>query len=204
MLEKLRPILFCTLAILASCNTEQSLENDEIVVSIFSSDEIKDLSRIHDFFSDEICQTIGYDNSKPNDCFEKYLEENRKTAFTGSYPNVISEDLIEEMLQSLESNVFDEIWKDEIYIDEWSRKHEFISIKNFNSKYVDFLESVGKHDSEIRLLLKDLQSSGTLGSTDYRLIAYPNNFNTEDVKIRLIIAIHFITIFSSKDIEAPE
>jgi hypothetical protein len=175
-----------------SCNADTEIETDDLIQKVFSESEIEDLNSIEEFFKNQIKRTVNCDE---NDCFDQFMKESISAAETGLLPIEISNQEIKDLFSEFQSNLFDEIWRIQYYTDELGTKHESIGLEVFEKKYGEFLILLSKNDLAIKEYYNHLKSAGNIDSgAQGMLIISPEKFKTNDYKIRLVIAIHYITI----------
>jgi hypothetical protein len=205
MLNYIKAISLASLFLFLSCNSKQSLEKDDLVLSVYSKEEAHDLKKIRDFFTDQICEKTRLENSNPIECYDKFMKDMKKSGSTGTYTYIISSDDIDEMFKSLESEVSNEIWNRDTFTNEFGVTHEFLDLNLYKNTYSDFLGLVGENDQAIKEYHEDLLSAGTISATTVAImLMFPEKYNTTDEKVQLIIAVHYITCFYQHVIEAPE
>ena len=189
-----RIALFVILFVAAGCNKKDDIQSNETVLTVFSEAEAKDLQSIHDYFSDQICKSTGKDN--PADCFEKFIADLMAEApSSGIAENPVDRTELDDFFRKLESGVFDKVWRRNEAYDEEGLNHETISMKPFG-EYGRFLELVGKDDPAIREYHTDLGRAGTLSATMVAsVMLFPAKYNVSDCRVRLVLAIHYITFF---------
>ncbi len=195
MFNYAKRIVFLLILFLLSCNSNKTLTNSDIISGIFSSEEAVDLQRIHDFFAREICKKTGIDENNTIACFENFQEEMKATGKTGTYTYLIDFERIKELFTDLKTGVFNQIWTKENSIDEHGFPHEIISI-NLPSDYTLFLKKVGEKDEAIAAYHEDLLKAGGISATTTAsMLMLPEKYNVDDPHVRLIIAIHYLTIY---------
>ena len=174
--------IFIGLLILSCTNSDSALEEHQIVSEVFDKNEISNLQEILDFFTQEICTSEGGNSSNPRECFDKLQSRlNRDSPSSGV---IVLEINYSEQKKLYDLPIFNEIW----YFDNYG-----LELSN-TGKYAEYLESLGKEYESVSKYSTDLSRSGALsGSMTAALLLTPEKFNTADVGVRLLIAIHYLT-----------
>jgi len=205
--------------LLVSCNGNTDLTSDELILEHFSKNEANNLQEIHEFFTREICTIDDTDNSSQASCYEEFLDYNDKE-LPSSDPNIESiriKDPIRpgrqvEFFEKLDTNLFDEIWIRHYYKRDDSTTTVTIGIKS-SGRYIDFLAALGNEYESIEQYKNNIISDSKLKTTDGRVLEgfmtmktqkhvlnNPDEFDVHDVKIRLVLAIHYLTLFYDKEV----
>ena len=100
-----------------------------------------------------------------------------------------------DLYNQIDKKTFENIWSIG-----WSRKMDSNdTLKNVelnrHGKYVEFLKTLGKQDSIIDKYCTGLEVAGDISPAMVAdLVKNYNNYNIKDPKIRLMIAIHYLTL----------
>lgn len=175
---------------LVSCNdsfTTSEMKNN------FSSDEIKDLKTIVDFYKGQLS------NEKNND-FEKVFNETLVL-----YQNNQNRDNFYNVNFNSQKNIYDSISEstfNKIWLFNKSYDFEESTIKKrlgfkYEGNYNSFLKDVAKNNSIINEYIDILESAGDFSNSNYLIYDILKNkesYNLKDPNIQLIIAIDNLSI----------
>ena len=186
------------LIILFNANCNKSYENllykDQLLKKHFSQDDVKMLNEILLFF-DKVVKQNCQNKSNITKCYFKYLKRIKENYSTGDLGLNISPKEQKELFNRINAESFKKIW---VYNKSFSRetdtKGEILSIKN-QSEYIDFLKTMSEYDNTVKGYYEPYRSVGEMnaGSVSYVVHSY-QKFNLDDEKIRLILAIHYLTL----------
>jgi hypothetical protein len=167
------------------------LANDSTIVKVFSIEEIKGLQLMLDFFTKEICSYAGIDASDPSKGFTGYLSMLKEQSISGSYKIPFSLAQQNELFKNVSSQLIKEIW----IPSSDPKSYELIAT---NGKYLTFLTILANEDPVWMSYKNNVLSAGTISASNQAMvILQPDLFDTDDIRIRLLIAIHFFTINSN-------
>jgi hypothetical protein len=180
-----------------SCNTEKqiSLSDDNTIKTVFNSSEINDLLKIQNFFD----KSIGLaDNKNQTDLIKVYtdffkLNSEIEKAADLELPIDFKNQKV--LYNQLDKTTFDDIWSIG-----WSMKmNSSDTLKNIelnrSGKYAGFLKSLGDKDSMVNKYYNSLELAGDISpSMISDLVKNYDNYDIKDPKIRLLIAIHYLTL----------
>ena len=186
--------ILLTSTILLGCSQGSGINNNETVREVFSSSEAEGLEEIHDFFTDLICEKT--DKSNPVDCYEAYMSDLKaETPTTGVYPNLCSKSEQDEFFKSVDPKLFSEIWRYE-NVNGGENNSSWIEIEiNNQGRYAEYLELLGKESPGIRDYYDGIMMGGAItASVQTSVLMFPENYDMQDSRIRLVIAIHYLTI----------
>ncbi|PIE46446.1 MAG: hypothetical protein CSA42_08535, partial [Gammaproteobacteria bacterium] len=110
-MNKYYSIIF-TILTLVGCSYKQpkSLDTDPIVMQIFEDAEIRDLSKILQFFEEQICVNQQIDNKNISDCYKAYLKQLSKAVETGCIEINIPFAEQKKMYKTIDTSTFNQIW----------------------------------------------------------------------------------------------
>ena len=194
-MRKLPLILTMIVAISCSSQRQDSLSNDSTVKMVFDSSEINDLLKIQDFFDKSIGLT---DKNKDEDVLKVYADffnTNSEIEKVADLELPINFNDQKDLYNQIDKKTFENIWSIG-----WSRKMDSNdTLKNVelnrHGKYVEFLKTLGKQDSIIDKYCTGLEVAGDISPAMVAdLVKNYNNYNIKDPKIRLMIAIHYLTL----------
>lgn len=186
--------MLLTSTILLGCSQSSGIKNNETVRKVFSSSEAQGLEEIHDFFTDKICAETG--KNDPAECYETYmLDLKAETPSTGVYPYFCSKSEQDELLNNLDTDLFSEIWRYE-NVAGGENNGSWTEIElNHEGKYAEFLDLLGNDYLSINEYQNALHSRGALTSSiQTSVLMFPENYDVQDERIRLVIAIHYLTV----------
>ena len=181
----------------------QELRTDPTVNSIFTSREISNLEKILNFFAQQICTSGEIDDHQEISCYTSYCRnlKERTSAFS-SVDLKLSLAAQREFYNRLDTSTFNEIWHHE---KSWNTKTgDTITRINLDPEgnYAKFLEALGHEYSQVGEYYDDLESMGGICPTQLaQLLMNYREFNFTDERIRLLFAIHYLTMneqFSGK------
>lgn len=188
-------IFFLFFLISCSNNNKEKLKSDSIITSVFDKTEIRDLQTILDFFDNEICKNGILEENK---CYQAFLER-IKSEFIETNGTINLEIPFEEqheMYKKINISTFNEIWMFGKLFPSGSYTDTLKSIFiNHSGKYAKFLKEVGKKDSIINIYQDQLYASGDISPQLFsNVLMNYQNYNINDKKVRLVIAIHYLTL----------
>ncbi len=185
------------LLILVGCSgtNQEHLESNSTVTGVFNKSEIQDLAKILKFFDEQICATQQVDISKLSDCYQSFFERMEEAEKTGSIEIKIPFSEQQNLYRQINDSTFNEIW----HFGKSSYRNSpdtlrSISLK-YNSKYVNFLKELGTDDKIIKNYYDNFKASGGISpSMVASLLVNYDNYNINDIRVRLVIAIHYLTM----------
>ena len=180
-----------------------SVLQDSTLTEIFNESELADLNFLLDFFDKHVCEEMNVDASNLSDAYQNYfaklLERSNASYFYISIP--FEQQLI--AYGKIDTSTFKEIWlRGKIFkhnrIDSLGRIEttELESINlNYNGKYYRFLK---KLSSDYKLIEWYCESFDVMGAMSpwmvQNLLVNYKDYNTNDIRIRLFAAIHYLTL----------
>jgi hypothetical protein len=181
---------------LTSCFSESNkeLSSDSLINETFNKSEIKDLQKIFDFFNSEICNS---DYQKLNQCYENYcLEIISQIEKTVAFNTNLNYQKQRELYHKISNNTFKEIWRFQKSLPIYERKDTLKYLGfNYEGKYRVFLNEYGKENYAVKNYAENYNVSADLGpamiaelSMNYKL------FKINELKTKLVIAIHYLTL----------
>lgn len=186
--------------ILISCSIKEKrkLESDSIITSVFNKTEIQDLQTILNFFNKQICENEDFDGQNINNYYQDFMKRLKSESIESNgtiYLEIPFEEQL-KMYKRIENSTFNEIWLFGKSFPLGSSTDTLKSIFiNHSGKYPKFLKEVGKKDSIINIYQEQLSNSGDISPQMFSslLMGY-ENYNIKDIKVRLVIAIHYLTL----------
>lgn len=191
-MKKISQILVLIILVSCSNNNHQELKSSQIAKSVFTNNEIRDLKIIMDFFTEQISDSEYKNNGE---CYQRFFERMKNNSDSGIFEIKIPFENQTQMYEKISDTTFKNIW---VLNKSWKRdsphtlKH--IGIK-YDCKYVDFLELLGKEYEVVSNYYKGFMSCGDICPTMVAdvLINY-DQYDIQDERIRLLIAIHYLTL----------
>ncbi|HNP18666.1 MAG TPA: hypothetical protein PKL31_09550 [Fulvivirga sp.] len=182
-----------------------SLAADTTIISIFSDTEIDDLSRILDFFESQICEIEGVDNVTSIVCYPSFFNRMKASMELGEFKTGISFDEQKELYSRIKPSSFNMIWRFSWKIQSTHNSKDTLKsiIWNYDGKYIDFLKEFSKDNDVVKNYFETYELVGDISpSMIAKLIAYHDIYNINDIRMRLLIAIHYLTL--NDDIKRKE
>ena len=172
------------------------LTSDKSLTKVFNETEIKGLELMIQYVD-----KIVLNREKKTDANEAYHLFFEDSAQTSEYNVLIEENLKYEFLESLDSIQFASIWTFDYHYETIStgdtvyrnlENIKVLSVKS-NSKYMDYLEEIGKEDPFYKILHRNFVNIGNLSASYYQLF-YKNltNFDFNIPKNRLWAAVYLL------------
>ncbi len=170
------------------------LRSDKALTNVFDETEIKGLESMIRYVDNMVLNREK--KTDANEAYQLYFE---KIAQTSEYNVPFEENLKYEFLESLDSMQFASIWtfdrhyetirtSDTVY-----RNLEHIKVLHVksNSKYMDYLEEIGREDPFYKILYRDFSKLGNLSASTYGILFIERltNFDFNIPKNRLWAAI---------------
>ncbi|MFY7709405.1 hypothetical protein ACOSQB_02155 [Tenacibaculum sp. MEBiC07804] len=170
------------------------MKTDVLIKKIFSKNEIDDLQKVFDFFNNEICNS---NNQKLNECYNNYCLEIRSQIEKNVVFNTgLNFEKQKKLYEKLRNSTFKEIWSFQQSLPIRERKDtlKYLGL-NYNGKYRKFLNESGNENKAIKNYAQAFNVNADLGpSMIAELGMNYKTFNTQDLKTKLIIAIHYLTL----------
>ena len=184
--------------ILTSCSTSESIElkSNKTISETFNESEINDLQIIFDFFNGQICDSNKLDYNSLNECYEKYCSEIREQQKTENQfnPKVDFEQQL-EMYKNINKSTFNQIWG---LSKSWNYKtSDTLKYLGLNTvgKYNMFLKKYGEENKPIFEYYENFNAAGDISpSMNASLIMQYELYDISDLRTKLIMAIHYLTL----------
>jgi len=189
-------ILLILLPTIISCSPkDQKISENMTIKSVFDSAEIRDLEKILMFFETQICQNENVSTENVQNCYQSFFIRMEKAEEIGSIDLKISFESQLKLYKEIDSATFNQIWT---FNQSW-KKNSLDTLKsityNCNGKFVRFLETFAKEDEVVKEYYNSFQLAGDIGPTMVaRLRKLHKDYDTHDIRIRLLIAIHYLTL----------
>lgn len=185
-----------------SCSSDKySLENDKAIQLIFNEEEISSLKLIVQFFDEYVSAGIRRNNL--NDSYHSFIESIKYVDSVEDLERKLNldQDGVDNLILILkEKRLSDEVWQYDYGYHHKSKDTLSISLApNFDAKYWRFIDVISQNNITFKEYKTIIEVSGNIPPgivAGFQNIHDKFDFNYEIN--RLIWAVHFITIFSSK------
>jgi hypothetical protein len=189
-------IVIGLLLIVSSCTkTSKSLGEDSMISSIFNSNEIEHLEKVLSFFEKEICYGENLNKDNALDCYESFFARMDKQEELGIFDIQIPFDNQLKLYEQIDSSTFNQLWT---FSWTWrlNAPDSLKSIRfNPNGKYVDFLKTFGQENKLIGEYYTSYETAGDISpSMIMSILKMYKDYNLNDIRIRLFISIHYLTM----------
>ncbi|MFB6320886.1 hypothetical protein [Saccharicrinis sp. FJH54] len=194
-MKKILLIAYCFLIISCSNTKKDDLKSNVTIREAFNDQEIKDLTMMMNFFEDQV---VSLSNNKyPNreEYLKKYLTQLANNAENEGLFLNISFKKQKEMYSQISDSTFNQIWTIGKY---WEfQSPDTLKYLFYNSKgdYIRFMNLLSEDDNLIRNYYEAFISSKNMSPTMIAnvLMRY-EELDISDIRIRLFIAVHYLTI----------
>jgi len=188
-------LLMFNLTLISCSSKRDKLGDNSSIQSIFNEKEIIDLEKILVFFENQISEIENRPIEDLQKCYESFFIRLEKAEETGFVETKIPFGKQLNFYNEIDTTTFNQIW---CFHRSWnygsSDTLKSISI-NLKGKYVVFLESLGKEHGLIKKYDEMLRGSGDIsGGMVASLLMFHKKYDTNDIRIRLLIAIHYLTL----------
>ena len=172
------------------------LESNKTIYENFTESEVQDLQVIFDFFNSQICDSKQFDNEALSSCYNEYCSRIRteQKKEQGFVPQ-IDFDAQLLMYEQINEGMFNEIWEFHM-----QRKNiesdalKYLSL-NHNGKYKFFLKAFATENKAVYNYYDSFDASGDMSPLMFaNLIMDYESYNIEDIRTKLFIAIHYLTL----------
>jgi hypothetical protein len=185
--------IILTLTFSFSLLSGQGLKSDKIINKVFNETEIVELKKILTFFDREI-QKLS-DEANLFDCYHAYFEQHINNFKLGTIEPNISIDKQMEFYKTIDNAVLHEVWVGIKEKKQNEEKYRLVLDLNDKGKYIKFLKLLSSKNSAIKDYHEGYLFSGSIITPmTGNIIMNHNKFNIRDEKIRLVIAIHYLTL----------
>lgn len=180
----------------SSSNHEQLL-TDSTINSIYKTNEVEELSKILTYFQNEICSKQLTSISDTLECFRAYMDFLKSNMHSDSINLQINFSSQQEFYNEISQEMFTDIWEVSWKIRSYSNsKKDTLKAIGYNSsgRFMELVKQTGNDHESIKRYHYAIESAGGLSPTAMGdLMAFPENYDISDVRIRLIIAVHYLT-----------
>jgi hypothetical protein len=184
-----------------SSASQENLKSNSTITTVFNESEIEDLTRILNFFEEHICSTQHVEISKLADCYQSFFERMEEAVETGDIELKIPFEEQLNLYKQINESTFNEIWvlgktmrfnsSDPL---EYSDTLKYLSIK-YDGKYVKFLEELAIENNVLNFYHFSFKANGGISpSMIASLLTNYDIYNINDLRVRLVVAIHYLTM----------
>jgi hypothetical protein len=171
------------------------LESDKTINKIFNKDEVKDLETLVNFFENQICLGQNIDTPNKQDCYESFFKHMVQCEKTGEIILNISFEEQKKMYNQIRKKTFNEIWG--LGWQTWNNNGEKLKLYGLQTKgkFVEFLHELSLDYPIIDHYYNTFIMAGDIApSMVANIIMRHEELDTSDIRIRLMLAIHYLTM----------
>jgi len=185
--------LLLLLLLLSCCKEDKTLGKSPTIMKLFNKHEILDLERILTFFDNQIIGEFKSKSLRKN--YSLFHEKSLKRLDSGEIYLGFSYEKQDKLILELKKSTFKKIWDlGKSYNNNNKDTTSIINLK-VDGNYMKFLEIIGKENIAIKKYVDDLTFNYDI--TPSQSYFFVNNYDSIDIKderIRLMIAIHYLTL----------
>lgn len=191
-------LLIVSIVLLGCTNSHvESLATEPTINSVYSQNEIEDLTTILDFFESQICQIYKLDGENTLDCYRSFFEQMKSLMETGEFDTKISFEKQKELYQQISKSTFDKIWTYTWVIKNTQDSRDTLKsiIWNYEGKHIDFLKVFAEDNDVVKRYIDANLASGDISPmmiADIQM--FYEKYDINDIRMRLLIAIHYLTL----------
>lgn len=185
------------LIVLIGCSTtsQEDLKSNSTITTVFNESEIRDLTKILEFFNEQICATQQVDIIKLSDCYQSFFKRMAEAEKTGNIEIKIPFEEQQNLYNQINESTFNEIWN---FGKSWNRNSpdtlKYIRFR-YNGKYVKFLKELSNDDKIIKNYHDSFEAAGDISpSMIAGLLMNYDYYNINDLRVRLVVAVHYLTM----------
>lgn len=190
---RLLTVLLVFTIILFGCENQPKKLTDYSDFSMLADQEVQGFEEVLGFFSEIICTDIVSKKRDVSFCYRQYLQTLKQTI--GKHMDYQIPFLSQvEFIESLDSIRFSQIW---MYGETRNKKSDTAKVLYINpdGNYADFLKSFAKTNEKVKKYYSLYDIMGTISPTMYSdLLINHHEYDVEDLRIRLLISVHYLTI----------
>lgn len=183
---------------LQSCNEKQSkpqLAADPDIKTIFTEEEINDLTSILDFFEQQICDLTQVQSDSVLDCYQAFFKNVSSAQGTGIIYIPVPFHLQKEMYTRLSDAAFKEIWMSGTAVNQVTGDTTQRLTLNFNGKYMSFLTALRRDYELLEAYKRSFTEERKISTVMIETLLFNYHLlNMNDVRIRLFVALHYLTL----------
>jgi len=191
----MKKYIIFSLLLLVGCSNSTKLVSNKTVKEVFNGTEIKDISTILNFFDQQVCKANITDKDSIYNCYQHFFGEMHKCIEKGELKIPISFSKQQKLYAQISDSTFNRIWD---FHKSWSNNStdtlKSISYR-YNSKYINFLEKLGKEHEFVKSYHESYIAAGDINpSCVGGFISYYKRLKIKDERVRLFVAIHYLTL----------
>jgi hypothetical protein len=199
-------VLLLIIILLYSCKAKEEstlykMKSDDLLSASFTKSELKDLATIVDFFETQICDEYN-DGKKENlkDCYDKFNIKDKIAYSEGTYFKFIDIEAQRKMYKKLDSTTVYEIWRHGRCYPDSLKTPINLGLRAWDGNYHDFLVKAGKEHQLIKEYVHSMSVANGLSPGNISMITHNyDQFDINDSKIRLLFAIHYLSLNEDLD-----
>ena len=198
-LAQMIKFIIAFLLILGSCtyDTERKLNSNLTVTDCFTQEEIKDLTKLLDFFNEQICVSNAIDKKEIIKCYDSFIKRMSETAETGNFEIKIPFAKQREIYNQISDSLFNQIW---CFGKTW-RRDSPDTLKSIDyridGKYMKFLKELGKEYELAKNYSETLELAYGISPSmvgDILMIKERYQYDLKDIRLQLVMAVHYLTM----------
>jgi hypothetical protein len=181
--------------LLSNCGSRtQELRTNSTIQEVFNTIEINDLNKILTFFENEICSDL-IEVTEINKCYINFFSTLRSAVKDGEFPININFEKQREMYSELSDSTFMNIWTINKSF-KFKSKDTLQSIGYlYDGKFAKLLEATGKDYPMIKGYSETFKETGDITpSLTANFIINYSKLNLNDPRIKMIVAVHYLTL----------
>lgn len=169
------------------------LSEIEEIRNVFTESEIGDLELLFDFFNKSICRDA---DENLDNCYYNFFEKVKNSADSGSlYLHIPIKDQL-AVYEEFSDSTFYQIWAFGKTSNEENPNDILGSVYyKWDGKFFKFLKKFAPKNEFAKSYLESVEATGSPGPSLIAGITYNyKNFEIEELSVKFIIAIHFLTL----------
>jgi len=177
-----------------SANAQGKLHLNSTIKSVFNEAEIRDLELVMDFFKERICSSKVLDEKNEIDCYKNFIKRALYLAKKGDEITIVPLFKQKELYSKINQTTFDEIWEFG-YL--WNpNSPDTLKVIDFNTKgkYSEYLKNLGEDSRLIERYYESFINAIGISPSLWAFLLEQKYYNIEDIRLRLVIAISYLTI----------
>ncbi len=184
---------------MANCSYsyQSGLQHSRVINEVFKPQEIEDLTNLLHFFESQICELSHKNETNIQACYKGYREL-RETAHLRSTLDLnISYNKQLELYERMDPSTIDALWTHYKTIFHHNNQADTLQELTYelNGPYVQFLKELGRSNTIINDYYETLVATGGISPAMEGMVMYDLiDSKLDKVEVRLMIAIHFLTI----------
>ncbi|MBN1768348.1 MAG: hypothetical protein JW842_07520, partial [Prolixibacteraceae bacterium] len=194
----MRQLLFLILFfILFGCAEKRQdiLSKDDTIQMIFNKNEIVDLSEILIFFEQSIGLSENYTDDEFQKAYSDFFSLNKEIGMSSELRFSFDYSDTMNLLGKIDTLTMNEIWENKLVRTKMSKDSTYVFKINFNGKYMKFLQRLGEQNRKIENYYNTIKVASDITPALVADIALNyKDYNIYDPKVRLVIAIHYLTL----------